>query len=524
MQIMIELKEVSFTYRSGSDQNGIKNMNLTIQSGEVIILTGSSGCGKTTVTRLINGLIPNFHDGDLKGEVLVNGRNVSTIPIYETARQVGSVFQNPRSQFFNVDTTSELAFALENQGLPAEVIRKRIQSTASNLRIDALLNRSIFMLSGGEKQKIACASVSVSNPEVIVLDEPSSNLDTAAIDELRKMIAFWKRKGKTIVIAEHRLYYLLGLADRMIIMEEGRIRDIFTAEQMFRLGREDTERLGIRPLLMEGLEYQDRAFPVSKGSIHLSEFAFTYKDGRHGIDLKEITVQEQSVIAVIGHNGAGKSTFARCLCGLEKNCRGQLTVGSDTYGNKQRLRFCYMVMQDVNHQLFTESVLDEVLLSLRETSSESEEKKQERAEQILESLGLLQWKDCHPLSLSGGQKQRVAIASAVASGRRFVLFDEPTSGLDHLHMKQVADHIRSLGELGKTVFVITHDPELILQSCSHVLHLENGSVKEFYQLNGNTEKRLKGFFLQIGKDTAFEGKTSKEDSKEGDNNECQLAI
>ena len=213
---MIELKNINFRYAGGKDTGGLENINLTIPDGQVILLCGQSGCGKTTLTRLINGLIPNYYEGKLTGEVLLNGRNISRVPLYETAKYVGSVFQNPRTQFFTVDSTSELAFGCENQGLPEDEIAERIKSTVEQFGIDALMGKNIFHMSGGEKQKIACASVSVSNPHIMVLDEPSSNLDMSATEDLRRMMHLWKQQGKTIVIAEHRLYYLCNLIDRVL--------------------------------------------------------------------------------------------------------------------------------------------------------------------------------------------------------------------------------------------------------------------------------------------------------------------
>ena len=253
---MIELRNINFRYAGGTDAGGLVNIDLIIPDGQVILLCGQSGCGKTTLTRLVNGLIPNYYEGELSGEVLLDGKNISSLPLYETAKYVGSVFQNPRTQFFTVDSTSELAFGCENQGLPEEEIIQRVKSTAEQFDMENLLGKNIFSLSGGEKQKIACASVSASNPPIIVLDEPSSNLDMSATKDLRRMIQIWKQQGKTVIIAEHRLYYLKELIDRVVYLKDGKIEKDYSALDALKLSVTQQAEMGLRP-------FDLGAFPVT---------------------------------------------------------------------------------------------------------------------------------------------------------------------------------------------------------------------------------------------------------------------
>ena len=219
---MIELKDVSFQYEN-SDKESISHINMSVNKGECILLCGKSGCGKTTVTKLINGLIPHMASGKKEGSAYIKGVSVDEIPMYQLSKTVGSVFQNPKSQFFNLDTDSELTFAVENQGLYEDEINQRLEEVTESLKIGHLRNRSIFELSGGEKQLIAVASVCISRPEILVLDEPTANLDLQAIHILKNMLIQLKAAGITIIIAEHRLSYLFGIVDRVLYMSEGKI-------------------------------------------------------------------------------------------------------------------------------------------------------------------------------------------------------------------------------------------------------------------------------------------------------------
>lgn len=533
---MIELKNVTFTYHNAERSAGVYGIDLQIPAGQVVLLCGLSGCGKTTITRLINGLAPAYYAGTLDGQVLIDGRDSASVTLYELSQKVGSVFQNPRSQFFSLDSTSEIAFGCENTGVPREEMYRRIGQVSRDLDMAALLDRNLFALSGGEKQKIACASAAAMQPAIFVLDEPSSNLDLRSIANLKAVIGKWKEQGKTVVIAEHRLYYLMEIADRVIYMENGRIIKDFPIAEFLKVDTETLHRKGLRSQkameytpgcirayqsgeILEGIfecasaeeafvsdpaeappVFEDTSvekLPVFERYVTFSGLAFSYGKKRV-LDIPKLKVPFGAVTGVLGFNGAGKSTLARVICGLEKQAKGVLNDNGKSYTAKARLKKSYMVMQDVNHQLFTESVIEEVLLSM-DVSDGSDEAARQKARQkaldILDAMNLSEFKDVHPMALSGGQKQRLAVASAIAADKEFLIFDEPTSGLDYAHMRDVAENITRLAHAGKTVFIISHDPELIASCCNYLIFLDNGKLVWNGGWSEAITEKVKAFFV-----------------------------
>ncbi|MGE7998499.1 ABC transporter ATP-binding protein [Lysinibacillus sp. NPDC093190] len=470
---MIRLKNVSFQY-SNQTKMTLRDINLNISQGEVIVLCGKSGCGKTTITRLLNGLIPHYIGGHLEGSILLDNEIIQDLEIHEIAKRTGSVFQNPKTQFYNIDTDSELVFTVENFGLPSEKILDRKAAIVEQLGLHPLLKRNLFHLSGGEKQLIACASVAIHDPPVIILDEPSANLDDEATTKLREMIVFWKRQGKTIIISEHRLHYLKTLADRFVLMEEGKIKHIFLQNELLNMSNEVLYQLGLRAIHLEELVSQQTS-PFNQSS-HFKADALTHFNHDFQLNIKEFDLPFPTIFAVTGHNGAGKSTFAKSLTGLYKKSSPRFQINKMIYKKKQCFKASSIVMQDVHHQLFTESVLSEILLSMPEPN-------ESQALELLSLLDVIQFKDAHPMSLSGGEKQRVAILSAIAADKQLIIMDEPTSGLDYHHMKQFADCMNVLRNQNKQVFLITHDPEMISLCCDGTIELAHGTIKKITIFN-----------------------------------------
>ena len=352
---MIELKNITFSYER-REQGGLRNINLTVKNGECILLCGRSGCGKTTITRLVNGLIPRFYDGELTGQVVIDGKDIADLTMYEISEKVGSVFQNPRTQFFNTDSDSEIAFGLENQGMPTEELRQRVETTAADLEIQSLRNRSLHALSGGEKQKVAFASVYAMNPDIYLLDEPSSNLDMDAIQDLRKHLKLVKQQGKTILIAEHRLYYLMDVVDRIVYMEQGQIAGIYTPEQFRAIEKDERKRMGLRAVDLHEVHPQFTSPGAIENKILKLQDVGLYYKKQAIVEHINLSAGIGEIIGVVGHNGAGKTTLSRTLCGLHKEASGQFLWNEEPQDRKERLRRSYMVMQDVNYELFADSV------------------------------------------------------------------------------------------------------------------------------------------------------------------------
>lgn len=459
---MIKFQNVSVEIKG---KRILNNINLTVNDGEFVLLCGESGCGKTTLTRLVNGMIPHFiKDVKVDGTVTVNDLDIAESPMYKIAESVGSVFQNPKTQFFNTDSSAEIAFGLENIGADRDYMHKRVAQTISDLKIENLADRNVFSMSGGEKQLLAFASVYAMNPQIYVLDEPSANLDYEAIEKLRKILETVKNGGHTVLIAEHRLSYLYGLADRIVYLKDGCIEKDFTATEFVGITESERIAMGLRSICSEEIDIPERVIMQPDSSLAVHHLSVKRKKQAVIHDFS-LSANVGGIIGIVGKNGSGKSTLCSSLCGLLPTVNGEVIYRGRKLSRRARNRQFGVVMQDVNHQLFSDSVKNECLSANPDATNQE-------IEELLNSFDLLDCIDRHPLTLSGGQRQRLAICQAIMGKKKFLIFDEPTSGLDFRHMCRVTEWLKQLAQHGYILFVVTHDYEFLNRACNCYIQIE----------------------------------------------------
>ena len=455
---MVKIENLNLTYPNG--KKALKDINLVIKKGECVLLTGSSGSGKSSIISSINGIATNFNNCSYTGTILVNGMDIKDKSLWQISEIVSSVFQNPKTHFFNVNTTLELLFYLENIGLTKDDMDKRLEEMLQIFPIENLLNRDIFKLSGGEKQILSIASSFISGNEILVLDEPSSNLDYKGTKIVGKMLGILKSKGITMIIAEHRLYYLMDVVDKVFVIDSGEIKEEYSKKEFGKLSRLELNSRGLRNNKKDEIE-----IPVMKnfGIYNINLLVDKYSDKTVKID--GIGFDYGKIYGVVGNNGIGKSTLIRDLIGYRKALKEDISYENKKLNRTQRLNISNLVMQDVNNQLFADSVMEEVVLC----NSISDKK---RIEEVLKRLNLWDVRDEHPMSLSGGQKQRVVIAQVLLSKDKMIFFDEPTSGMDYKNMVAISNLIKQVCKENKIVVIVSHDVEFLNETCDYILKLE----------------------------------------------------
>ncbi|MFR1217293.1 MAG: ABC transporter ATP-binding protein [Eggerthella lenta] len=491
----LSFDRAGFTY-AGAREPALADVSLSVPAGQCVVLTGGSGCGKTTLTRLANGLIPVSYDGELAGSVRIAGKDAGSWEMDALCRRVGSVFQNPRSQFFNLDTTSEVAFGCENLGLSRAEMHRRVDGAFALLGIEHLRDRDIRALSGGQRQMVAIASVCAMGPDVFVLDEPTASLDVGAMLQLAEAVARLKAAGKTVLVAEHRLWWLAGIADRVVVMRGGRVVRDADAAAFARIGEDERARLGLRAWDLarvagaprRGSPLRARA-PPTRPALDAAGLEAGY--GRDAPVLRGGPAAGRRDDGQ-GRNGAGKTTLSRCLVGLHRERAGSVRFRGEEPRRRDRPEHAYLVMQETGYQLFSDTVRGELLGALTHGGLRpAPDGADGQADRALARFGLEDIAERHPLSLSGGQRQRLAIAVGILQGARVLVLDEPTSGLDFGTMGRVADEVRRARDAGACIVVVTHDYEFVCAACDQVAVLEDGVVSDVLPVRGEALGRIR---------------------------------
>lgn len=456
---VITAQSVSFSYEN-SRAVSLEIGDLQIPAGQFVVVCGPSGSGKSTFLKLLNGLIPDYFAGQLEGRLTVGDLQAGASRVEELAGQVASVFQNPASQFFHKLVKEELVFPAENQGRPVENILSQLQQLVTDFALTDYLDREMNSLSGGEKQRMALLTAIMQDSPILVLDEPTANLDRAGVQQVREHLQALKVAGKTILLAEHRLDYVGDLADRYLYFDQGRLVADWSAERFLDMTEAERHQLSLRSLRLPDLTCLAGQALSTKG---LTVKNLVLKAGQQDLGvLEEVAFARGSVTAVVGKNGVGKSTLAHYLVGLLEDKSAQFILDGQDLTAKHRLQKTALVLQEVRLQLFTESVTKELTLGLKRAVD---------TELVCQKLGLQGLEHRHPMTLSGGEQQRLVIASQLLSYKDIFIFDEPTSGLDYQQMQAVAQVLQELKAQQKVVILISHDEELLALVADEVVHL-----------------------------------------------------
>ena len=481
---MIDVASLSFSYVSeltGDRVEALKDVDLSADAGSLTLVCGASGCGKSTLMKALTGLVPQMTPGELDGLVRINGRNLADVALTDVGHLCSSVFQNPRTQFFCDTVAEELAFCGENYGRERATLRQQSERAAKLMGISHLLERKLTTLSGGQLQKVALACALASGAPVLLADEPTSNLDPAAISEVRAALKVLKEQGLTIVVVEHRLHFLRGLADQVLLMESGRVTRRWNGAEFFSMGQAQRRSLGLRTLVDPGppetwvgqvkagrqenqadsQENREAAANPVRLSCRGLSFAYGTSPVFEGLDADFPAGQ---ITCIAGANGVGKTTLVRVLCGLAAPSSGSISLDGVPASRKTRRSACALVMQDTGRQLFSDTLAGELTIGASHASGQS-------GEQLLADFDLANLGERHPLSLSGGQKQRLVIAAARATGRPIVILDEPTSGVDARHLDSITATLRRIADEGAAVVVVTHDGEFAAACADRLITL-----------------------------------------------------
>lgn len=507
---IIEFNDFTFKYRVQAKPT-LKNINLTIYEGEKVLIVGPSGSGKSTLAHCINGLTPFYYQGTSTGSLKVMGKETKDMGIFEMSKMVGTVLQDPDSQFIGLTVAEDIAFKLENDCVPQSKMKAMVEKVSKLVGIEKQLDAAPYSLSGGQKQRVTLAGVTVEDIDILLFDEPLASLDPATGKSAIELIEQIKNETKkTIVIIEHRLEDVLHCdVDRIIVMNEGCIVADMTADEL--VASNILVESGIRePLYITALRYAGvtitedmkagniQTLDISKCKtnldkwnkdnssnneikeenvlLELKDISFQYEKNKPILKDISFKINKGEMVSIIGKNGAGKSTISKLICGFYKPTSGQILLNNRDIGDdsiKERAERIGMVMQNPNQMISKTMIFDEVALGLRFRGIPEEEVKT-RVYETLKVCGLYEYRNWPISALSFGQKKRVTIASILVLNPEILILDEPTAGQDFKHYNEIMEFLLELNNKGVTIIMITHDMHLMLEYTNRAIVLADG--------------------------------------------------
>ena len=514
MEPIISFRNFSFQYNAQKNPT-LKDINLDIYPGEKVLICGASGSGKSTLSNCINGLIPFSFDGKISGKLTVDGIETKNSSIFELSTRVGTVLQDPDGQFVGLTVAEDIAFALENDCVENETMKRQTLLSASKVNIENRMNNAPQDLSGGQKQRVSMAGVLVDDVKILLFDEPLANLDPATGKSAIELIEKIKNEtGTTVIIIEHRIEDVLWeRVDRIILMDDGRIVSDSSPEKLLRSSL--LKEYGIRePLYITQLKYagvdlnnvegidsirtirlseadkekvrnwyarQDREDKTNVNDylLEVENVDFKYDESEQILFDINTKIRKGEMLAIVGKNGAGKSTLCKVICGFERNYNGKIIFDHEDVTDKSiraRARNIGYVMQNPNQMISQSMIFDEVALGLKNTGL-SEEEIRERVYDVLKICGLYSFRNWPISALSFGQKKRVTIASILVMGPQIIILDEPTAGQDFRHYTDIMDFLDELNREGKTIIMVTHDMHLMLEYTDRSLVFADGKLE-----------------------------------------------
>ena len=501
---MIKIEKLTYKYPNATTP-ALDNINLEIHEGEFILLVGLSGCGKSTLVRCLNGIIPKVAGGDLRGKIKIGGKDISSCKVHQLSRYVGMVFQNPNAQLFGLTVEEDVAFGPGNLGIARNEIQNLVEKSMGIVGMEKLRKRFTFTLSGGEKQRTAIAGAIAMEPEILVLDEPTSDLDpvgTKQVLEILKRLNIDKKI--TIILVEHKIDEVFGLADRTIVMDRGKIILDGKTCEVFTRNFDLLESIGIYPPQLIRLSRMLRVKPSYNGIFSyfnsmngsLKKFSeiktikktspkvvfedvwFNYRNGTPAIKGISLEIKKGEFIALIGPNGSGKTTLLSCLIGFIKPGKGRILIDGQDIKKLSVAELAVKVgylFQNPDLQLFTDTVAEEGGFGLKNRSLAAADINKKVA-QAMEIMELSEYRERHPHSLSRGQRQRLAVASILSMEQDILVLDEPTTGQDRGHLCKFLSQIKKLNDAGKTIIMITHDMSMVAEYAERTIVMENGKI------------------------------------------------